>query len=110
MKTFLDFLEKGSAFLDRISKPMERKMAYFFCFLQIIVCFLSIGIAVGFFVYNFSRQTAFEVRLTLILFIAVILFMLGGYVHMLITRDLKHIREQNPDKKEDTAKKRKIEF
>ena len=110
MKSFLDFLEKGSAWLDKISKPMEGKMAYFFCFTQIVVCLMAIAIAVGFFVYNILRQTAFEVRMSLILFIVVILFMLGSYVHMLITRDLKHIREQNQNKKEDTAKKRKIEF
>jgi hypothetical protein len=110
MKAFLDFLEKGSAYLEKTTKPMEGKMAYFFCFTQIVVCLLAIVGAVGFFAYNFPRQTAFEVRAALVIFLLVILFMLGSYAHMLITRDLKHIREQYSGKKEDTAKKRKIEF
>jgi hypothetical protein len=110
MKYLFDFLEKGSAWLDKISKPMEGKMAYFFCFTQIVVCLMAIIAAAGFFIYNFAGHTAFEVRASLILFIIVILFMLGGYAHMLITRDLKHIREQNLNKSEDAAKKRKIEF
>jgi cell division protein FtsW (lipid II flippase) len=110
MNAFLDFLGKCSAYLDKISKPMEKRMAYFFCVTQIVVCLIAIAIAVVFFGYNFLRQTTLEIRLVLVLFLLVMLFMLGSYAHMLITRDLKHIREQYSGKKEDTAKKRKIEF
>lgn len=110
MSTFLDFLEKCSAWLDRISKPMERKTAYVFIVMQIVVCLMAISIAVVFFIYNFLKQAAFDMRVILVLFLLVILFMLGTYVHMLITRDLKYIRSQKPNQKEDTAKKRKIEF
>lgn len=110
MKSFLDFLEKCSAWLDKISKPMERKTAYVFIVMQIVVCLMSISIAVVFFIYNFQKQAAFDIRVILIIFLLVIMFMLGSYVHMLITRDLKYIRSQKPNGKEDAAKKRKIEF
>jgi hypothetical protein len=110
MKIFLELLEKFSAYLEKISKPMERKMAYVFCIMQIVVCLISVAAAVGFFVYNFQKQTAFEMRMVLLVFLLVMLFILGSYTHMLITRDLRHIRGKDPEKKEDTAKKRKIEF
>lgn len=110
MRSLFDFLEKGSAWLDKISKPMEKKLAYVFCVTQIVVCLMAISVAVGFFGYHFLRQTDFSIRMTLIVFLLVILFMLGSYVHMLITRDLKHIRGQDLGKKEDVTKKRKIEF
>ena len=107
MKAFLDFLERGSAYLEKISKPMEGKMAYFFCFTQIVVCLIAIAIAVGFFAYYFLKQTTLEIRVILVLFLLVMIFMLGSYAHMLITRDLKHIREQYSGKKEDTQRKEK---
>jgi len=110
MNTFLEFLEKFSAYLEKISKPMERRMAYFFCVMQIVVCLLAVGIAIGFFVYNFQKNTAFDIRMVLFIFLLVMLLMLGSYIHMLITRDLRHIRSQGSGIKEDIAKKRKIEF
>lgn len=94
MKSFLDFLEKGSAFLDKISKPMERRMAYFLCTVQIVVCLMAIFAAIIFFIYNFIGQTSFDVRVVMILSGTVILFVLGSYVYLLITRDLKHFRSQ----------------
>jgi hypothetical protein len=110
MKILLDLLEKFSAYLEKISKPMERKMAYVFCIMQILVSLIAAAMAIGFFVYNFQKQAAFEMRMVLLVFLMVMLFMLGSYIHMIITRDLRHIRGQDPKKKEDTAKKRKIEF
>jgi membrane protein YdbS with pleckstrin-like domain len=110
MKSFLDFLEKASAYLEKISKPMAKRTAYFFCAAQIVVSLIAIAIAVVFFAYYFLKQTTLEVRVILVIFLLVMLFMLGSYTHMLITRDLKHIREQYSGKKEDIAKKRKIEF
>lgn len=98
MKFLLDFLEKGSAWLDKISKPMETKMAYFFCMAQIIVCLIAIAIALVFFVYSFAGQTDFNIRMLLVLVFAVLLFVLGGYAYMLITRDLKHIKERGQKK------------
>lgn len=110
MNAFLDFLEKASAYLDKISKPMEKRMAHFICVTQIVVCLIAMAIAVVFFAYNFLRQTAFEVRGALIVFLLAVLLILGPYTYLLITRDLKQLRNQASGKKEDTAKKRKIEF
>ncbi len=110
MNSFLDFLEKCSAWLEKVSKSRERRMAYVFIVMQIVVCLMAISIASVFFIYNFLKQTSFEIRMVLLLFLAAMLFLLGSYTHMLITRDLRYIRSQDPNKKEDTAKKRKIEF
>jgi hypothetical protein len=110
MKSFLDFLEKASAYLEKISKPMERKLAYVFCTMQILVCLMAAAGAVGFFIYYYPKQTSDKVHVVLIIFLLVMFFMLGSYIHMIITRDLKHIRSEDPNRKEDTAKKRKIEF
>lgn len=110
MNYFLNFLEKCSVWLDKISKPMEAKVSYFICMAQIVVCFLAMGAAAGFFAYIFPRQTAFDVRLVLIVFLVVILLILGPYTYLLITRDLKQIRDRCKKIKEDTAKMRKIEF
>lgn len=98
MKTLLDFLERGSAYLDKISKPMERRMAYFFCTLQIVLCLISICAAVFFLIYNFTRQTSFEIRVVMVVSIVLILLILGGYVYLLVTRDLKNFRSQNSEK------------
>lgn len=110
MRFLLDFLEKGSAWLDKVSKPMEGKMAYFFCFTQIVICLAAISASAIFFTYNFLRHDAFEVRVSLIIFLVAISLLLGSYVRLLITRDLKYLRNLNPNKKESTEKKRKIEF
>ncbi len=110
MNAFLDFLEKASAYLDKISKPMEKRMARFICVVQIVVCMIAMAIAVVFFVYVFMRQASFEVRGALVVFLLAVLLILGPYTYLLITRDLKQLRSQASGKKEDIAKKRKIEF
>lgn len=108
-ESFLDFLENASSYLEKISRPMERRLAYFFCSLQILVCVIAGAIAFGYFVVEFSRHTAWDTRMVLIGFIVVILLMLSSWVHMIITRDLKHLRDTG-SKKKDVAKERKIEF
>jgi cadmium resistance protein CadD (predicted permease) len=110
MKSFLEFLEKFSEALERMSKSTERKLAYVFCIMQILVSMTAAATAIGFFVYYYPKQSSTDMHVVLIVFLLVMLFMLGAYIHMIITRDLKHIRSQNPNRKEDTAKKRKIEF
>jgi len=64
---------------------------------------------IGFLIYNFPRQTA-DIRMVLIICCLATLFMLGSFIHMIITRDLRHIRSQSQNEKEDPAKKHKIEF
>jgi len=110
MNFFLDFLEKCSRWLDKTTKPMERRMSYFFCMTQIVICLMAMCVSVGLFIYYFQKQTVFEVRMVSAIVVLVILLILGPYTYMLITRDLKHIRGQKTGKKEDTAKKKKIEF
>lgn len=109
-KIFLDSLEKFSGYLEKASRPMERRFAYFFCTMQIVVCVIAGAIAFGFFVVEFQKQTSWDVRFVLIGFILFVLFMLGSWIHMIFTRDLRHIRNTDPNKKEDPMKKRKIEF
>jgi len=114
MKTFVNlffrYLEKFSEFLESASKRRQRRYAYFFCSLQIISCLMGAAAMIGFLIYYFPRQAAIDIRMVLIIFCLVTLFMLGSWIHMIITRDLRHIRSQNQNEKEDLAKKNKIEF
>ena len=94
MKTFVNlffrYLEKFSEVLESSAKRRQRKFAYFFCSLQIITCLMSAAAMIGFLIYNFPKQTSFEIRMVLIICCLVILFMLGSFIHMIITRDLRH--------------------
>jgi len=107
---FLNLLKNCSVFLDKISKPMERKMAYFFCSLQILICIFAEAIAVVFFIVQFRKPVSWDIRLVLILFLVIMSFMFGAHIHMIVTRDLKHIRDTDPKKKSDPMKEKKIEF
>jgi hypothetical protein len=107
---FLSLLEKGSAFLEKITKPMERRMAYFFCCFRILVSFFAEAMAVVFFIIQFRKQVPWDIRLVMILFLVIISFMIGAHIYMIVTRDLKHIRDTDPKKKKDPLKEKKIEF
>lgn len=106
---FLNMLERYSAFLERISRPMEIKLAYFFCGLQILTCVIAIVIAAGIFVVEMRKDLPWDMRLFLIVVFLILLFMLGAWIHMIITRDLRHIKDEHPAKK-DPNKDNKIEF
>lgn len=114
MKTFVNlffrYLEKFSEFLESASKRRQRRYAYFFCSLQILSCLMGAAAIIAFFIQNFPKQTALETRMVLIICCLATLFMLGSWIHMIITRDLRHIRSQYQNEKENPAKKHKIEF
>ena len=85
-------------------------MAYFFCGLQILVCLFAEVVAVGVFLIEFRKPVPMDIRVVLLLFIGIVSFLIGSYAHMIITRDLKHIRDTDPKKKKDLLKEKKIEF
>jgi hypothetical protein len=107
---FLNLLEKGSAFLEKIFKPMERRMAYFFCILKILTSIFAEAFAVGFFVVQFRKPVSWDIRVALILFLAIVSFLLGFHIHMIINRDMKQLRETDTKKKMNQAKDKKIEY
>lgn len=113
MKRLIELFFRGlasfSQFLENASARRQKKYAYFFCVLQILVSLFSISIAIICFVLYYEKLSELNLILFAILLLAACFFMLGAYIHMIVTRDMRHIRSQYANE-EDPVKKNKIEF
>jgi len=107
---FFLFLEKFSRFLDSAANKRTRRYAFIICVIQIIVCLGACAALVVFMIIEFIKQPILEIRVIMVVALLAVLSFLGSYAYMLITKDLRQIRGWNSNKKEDLAKKNKIEF
>ncbi len=107
IELFFRGLASFSQFLENAAARRQKKYAYFFCVLQIMVSLFAISIAIISFVLYYEKLSELNLILFAILVLALCVFMLGAYIHMIITRDMRDIRGRYTNEKEDTAKKTK---
>lgn len=79
-------------------KSIERKFAYAFCGLRILVDLGGIIAAAIFAVIYLQKNISIEVNVIVVLCMAVGLFIAGTDIHMIITRDIRHIMGKDKDK------------
>ena len=92
----------------RIQKKIEKGIAYGICGFRILVDLLALAIAGMFFFHYFKKANSIELYVIMTLCSVFVLFLIGTDVHMVITRDIRHIR--GADRNEDESKIKKIEF
>ena len=95
---------------DEILKSTERKFAYIFCIMRILIdLFGAALVVVGFVSFIKMADSTYTYAIFIIAFLFCI-FIVGVDIHYVIFRDLRHIRSTDPNKKEDALKKNKIEY
>ncbi|QOX64354.1 hypothetical protein FRZ06_13870 [Anoxybacterium hadale] len=72
-------------------KTMQRRVAYVFCGLRIFVDFLGLVAVLVFAVLYLMRNVSLEVNIITIIAMGAALFLLGADIHMIVTRDIRHL-------------------
>lgn len=72
-------------------KALQRKVAYVFCGLRILVDLLGLVAVLIFAVTYLMRNVSLEVNIITIISMGAALFLLGADIHMVVTRDIRHI-------------------
>lgn len=114
MKRLLDmffrYLEKFSVFLEHMAARRQKRYAYFFCGLRIMIGVIAILMAAAMLILNFQKLPSLTIQLLAILALVLCVILLGAYIRVIITQDMKQIQRKDPKANEDPARKNKIEF
>jgi len=93
--------EKLNGGVEPSMKPLERKVAYVFCGLRILVDLLAFVAMIIFAVGNLLWNLSLEVNLIIVIAMGAAIFLLCMDIYMIVTRDIRHImgKEQKTEQK-----------